>query len=173
MKNFDYLKNIIANVKDFPVAGIMFRDITPLFEQPKEINKIIDAFAAIIKDWKIDVIVAPESRGFLFGVPLALKCDIPFVMVRKPNKLPRETFEISYKLEYGESKFQMHTDSIKVNQRVLIIDDLLATGGTTKAIEQLIKRFNAQTVGSLYLVELADLNGREGLTGEVISLIQY
>ncbi len=173
MKDFNYLKNIIANVKDFPVPGIMFRDITPLFRQPEEINKIIDAFVEIIKDWKIDVIVAPESRGFLFGVPLALKCNIPFVMVRKPNKLPRETIEISYKLEYGESKFQMHSDSIKPNQRVLIIDDLLATGGTTKAIEQLIKRFHAETIGSLYLVELTDLNGRKDLTGEVISLLQY
>lgn len=173
MEKFEYLKNIIKNVNDFPMKGIIFRDITPIFMEPNEVNKIINEFLRIANSLKVDVIVGPESRGFLFGVPLAMKMNKPFVMIRKPGKLPRETIEVSYKLEYGENKIQMHVDSIKPGQRVLIVDDLLATGGTTHAMEKLIEKSGGILAGSVFLIELKDLGGREKLNSKAISLVEY
>ncbi len=166
-------KKYIMDVKDYPKKGVIFKDITPLFLYPNVVEQIIDEFANFAKKYDIDVIVGAESRGYLFGLPLALKLKKSFVLVRKPNKLPRETYKISYKLEYGESSVEIHKGDIKPNQRVLIIDDLLATGGTVEAIEKLVKMSNGIVVGSAYLIELESLNGRKKLTGEIFSILKY
>lgn len=172
-KDFSYLKKIIKDVPDFPKKGIIFKDITPLFLEPKVVEEIVDAISAFAKKVKADVIVGAESRGFLFSVPVSIKTGLPFVLVRKPNKLPRPVYSAQYTLEYGESTVQMHKDAIKPHQRVLIIDDLLATGGTVNAIQNLIHQANGIVAGSAFLIELEALNGKQQLEGEVLSLIKY
>ncbi len=173
MVSVDKIKEYIIDIPDYPKKGVIFRDITPLFSNYEIINSIIDEFAEFAKLLNIDVIVGAESRGFLFGVPLSLKIKKPFVLVRKPNKLPRETYSVSYNLEYGSSSIEIHKGDIKPGQRVLIIDDLLATGGTVEAIEKLVKMSDGVVAGSAYLIELESLKGREKLSGSVFSILKY
>lgn len=168
------LKQYIASIQDYPKEGILFRDITPLMQNgdayQEACNKIID-FA---KKVKAEVIVGPESRGFIFGCPVAKELGIGFIPVRKPNKLPRETVSIEYELEYGSNVLQMHKDAIKPGERVLIVDDLLATGGTVDGAIKMVEGLNGNVVGCSFLIELCDLHGREMLKDyEVFSLIQY
>jgi adenine phosphoribosyltransferase len=155
----DY-KKYIANVPNFPIDGILFRDITPLMADGEAFNAACDELIEFAKEQNAEVIVGPESRGFIFGCPIAYKLNIGFVPVRKPNKLPRETICTSYDLEYGSNTLCMHKDAIKPGQRVVIIDDLLATGGTIKAAIDLVEKLGGVVVGIGFLIELADLNGR-------------
>ena len=173
MINIDYIKSKIKDVPDFPKKGIIFKDITPLFLEPKVIEKIVDDFAEFAKSLDVDVIIGAESRGFLFAAPLSIKLNKPFVLVRKPNKLPNDVYSAEYTLEYGSSRVEMHKDALKPNQRVLIVDDLLATGGTVAAIENLVHQAQATVVGSVYLIRLGFLKGEEKLSGNVHALINY
>lgn len=173
MKDMKNIESLIVDVLDYPKKGIVFRDITPLFLHPEIINEITDDIVDFAKKLNVDIIAGAESRGFLFGVPVSLKTNKPFVLIRKPNKLPRDVYSQSYDLEYGSSTLEMHKDAIKPGQRVLIIDDLLATGGTVEAIQKLVKQANGVVAGSAFLIELKDLNGRKKLEGEVLSLLKY
>lgn len=173
MISIDYIKSKIRDVPDFPKEGIVFKDITPLFLEPAIINKIVDEFASFAQTLDVDVILGAESRGFLFAVPLSLKLNKPFVLVRKPNKLPEDVYSAEYTLEYGSSRVEIHKDALKPNQKVLIVDDLLATGGTVKAIEDLVHQAQCQVVGSTYLIKLDFLEGEKKLTGKVNALISY
>lgn len=168
------LENYIASVENFPKEGILFRDITPLMNDGEAFAYACDQLIAFAKKVNADVIVGPESRGFIFGCPVAYAMNIGFVPVRKPGKLPRETISFKYDLEYGSNELHMHKDSIKPGQRVLIIDDLLATGGTVEATVKLIEKMGGDVVGCGFLIELADLKGRTMLEDiEVLSLITY
>ncbi|WP_391591810.1 Adenine phosphoribosyltransferase [[Mycoplasma] cavipharyngis] len=171
-----YLKEIyhqIVNVDNFPIKGINFKDITPLFLKPELVNKIIDELVVFAIDMKADVILAPESRGFLFGLPTALKANLPFVLARKPEKLPRETVSEPCVLEYAKTAFHVHQDAILPNQRVLIIDDLLATGGTTNCLAKLIKKLGGILIGSAFCVEIKALNGRANASTPVFAVVSY
>lgn len=167
------IKDSIISIKDYPNKGILFRDITPIFLNSDKVKFIISEFVKLVKDLDFDVIVAPESRGYLFGLPLALELNKPFIMVRKPNKLPRKTLSIDYTLEYGQNTLQMHQEDLKPNSKVLIVDDLLATGGTSFAIQKLIHLANCKTIGHLYLIELLGLCDKSKIEGNLQSLIQY
>lgn len=168
------LKEIIASIPDFPKKGIMFRDITPVLANPEAMEEVIDKMADFAKEIKADVIVAPEARGFFFGAPLALKTGLPFYPVRKPGKLPREVISESYTLEYGTDELQIHADALQPGQRVLIVDDLLATGGTVQAIEKMVERSNAVNAGCAFVIELDDLKGKDLLGGvPTLSLVHY
>lgn len=168
------LSTLIRDVKDFPKEGILFRDITPLLQDAKGLQESIDRMAEEVKDVDFDIVIGPESRGFIFGVPLAYKLQKGFVPVRKPGKLPYETIGQSYDLEYGSNTIEMHIDAIKPGQKVIIADDLLATGGTTKAIVDLVEKLGGEVVKIVYLIELEGLNGRELLQGQnIVSLLKY
>jgi|SRR5690554_417092 len=168
------LKKYIANVDGFPKEGIVFRDITPLMANSEAYaytnNKLID-FAS---DLGATLIVGPEARGFVFGCPVAFGLGVGFVPVRKPGKLPRETISVSYDLEYGSNELSIHEGDIKKGEKVVIIDDLLATGGTIKATIELVEKSGAEVVGIAFLIELEDLNGRELLKDyNVYSILKY
>lgn len=168
------LKTKIRDVPDFPKDGIVFKDITPLLKDGEAFRQAIDMMAENYKGKKIDLIVGAESRGFIFGSALAYKLGIGFIPARKPGKLPHKTHSAEYALEYGVDSLEMHLDAIKEGEQVLIIDDLLATGGTARAKCQLVERLGGQVVGIAFLIELAFLNGREKLNGyDVFSLISY
>ena len=168
------LKKFIADVKDFPIEGILFRDITPLMADGEAFKAACDELIEFAKEVGAEVVAGPESRGFIFGCPVAKELEIGFVPIRKPNKLPRETVSVSYSLEYGKNTLCMHKDAIKPGQKVIIVDDLLATGGTVKAAIELINRLGGIVVGCAFLIELEDLNGRELLEGQNIkALIKY
>lgn len=168
------LAGCIRDVPDFPKPGILFKDITTLLKEPKAFKRSIDALAARIKGKKIDAVVAIESRGFIFGSALAYKLGAGFVPVRKKGKLPYKTRSASYALEYGIDTLEMHVDALKPGSRVLIVDDLLATGGTMKAVVGLVKGFKAKVVGVVFLVELSFLKGRGKLKGvPVYSIIEF
>lgn len=156
----DY-KKYIANVKDFPIEGILFRDITPLMADGEAFKSACKELIEFAKEQEAEVVVGPESRGFIFGCPIAYELGLGFVPVRKPNKLPRETVSTTYTLEYGSNTLCMHKDAIKPGQKVFIVDDLLATGGTIKAAIDLVEKLGGVVVGIGFLVELVDLNGRE------------
>ena len=173
MEKIDQIKSLIVEVENFPKPGISFKDITPLFLQPDLVRDTINEIANMVKHIDFDVIVSPESRGYLFGVQLSLLLNKPFVFVRKKGKLPRPTVCVSYNLEYGSAELEISKDDIKPNQKVLIVDDILATGGTIHAIESLLKMMNAQIMGSVFLAELTSLNGKKDLSGEIQSLIKY
>ena len=168
------LKEYIATVKDFPKEGIQFRDITPLMAHGPafaEANHLFEEFARKVG---AEVIVGPESRGFIFGCPVASNMEIGFVPVRKPGKLPRETVSYKYDLEYGSNELHIHKDGIKPGQKVLIIDDLLATGGTIEASVALVQELGGEVVGCGFLIELLDLKGRDKLKDiEVFTIMQY
>ena len=168
------LKNYIASIPDFPKQGILFRDMTPLLQDNEALTCALDKMAKFAKELNADVIVGPEARGFIFGTPVAYKLNIGFVPVRKPGKLPRKTVEFKYDLEYGTNTLCIHEDAIKKGQKVVIIDDLLATGGTVEAAVKLIEKLGGTVVGLAFLMELDDLNGREKLKGyKVESLLHY
>lgn len=168
------LKKYIYDVKDFPIEGILFRDITPLLGDSESYKKVVEQITKYGESVNANVIAAPESRGFLFGCPVAFNLNAGFVPIRKPNKLPRETVEVSYDLEYGKNVLCMHKDAIKPGQKVLIVDDLLATGGTTKAAIELIEKLGGEVVGVIFVIELEALKGRELLKGyNVETLIKY
>ena len=168
------LKKCIRSIPDFPKQGILFRDITTLLKNKAAFKKAIDGLAKIIKGKKIDYVVAVESRGFIFGAALAYKLGAGFIPVRKKGKLPAETISASYALEYGTDSLYMHKDALTPNAKVLIVDDLLATGGTAAAACQLTTDLKAKIAGIIFLIELCDLKGRDKLKGyPVYSLIQY
>ncbi|MFZ1333304.1 MAG: adenine phosphoribosyltransferase [Flavobacteriales bacterium] len=166
----------IRAVPDFPKPGILFRDITPVLEDPQLSASCVDGFREALADIRIDAIAGIESRGFLFGMPLALALDVPFVTVRKRGKLPWKTVSYKYDLEYGSAEVEMHVDSVKPGMRVLVHDDLLATGGTAVAAAELIKKQGGIVAGFSFLIELEFLNGVERLkpyNAQIIRLISY
>lgn len=169
------IKNKIRAVPDFPKPGIMFRDITTLLQDAAAYRETIEFLYQKFKDRKIDYIAAIESRGYLFGAPLALKLGAGLALIRKPGKLPAETLREEYALEYGSDAVEIHKDAIEPGKNVLIIDDLLATGGTAAAACRLIQRLNARITAAAFIIELKGLNGREILPAdtEIFSLIQY
>ena len=168
------IKSLIRDVPDFPKKGILFRDITTLIKNPEGLKLAIDTFYEIFKDEKIDYVAGIESRGFIFGMPLAYKLGCGFIPVRKPNKLPCEVISEEYDLEYGKDKIEIHKDALKKSDRVLIVDDLLATGGTAQAASNLVSKL-ANVVGMAFAIELKDLNGREKLPKDIkiVSLAEY
>lgn len=168
------LKSKIRDIPDFPKEGIIFKDITTLLKDKEAFKYCIDKFAEKYKDTKLDAIVAVEARGYIFGAALAYKLGVGFIPVRKPGKLPYETFSMDYELEYGTNTLEIHKDAIAEGQRVLVVDDLVATGGSSKACAHLIEKIGGKVAGFAFLVELTFLNGRDTLEGyDVFSLIQY
>ncbi len=171
-KNIQDIIDCIKTIPDFPKKGVMFKDITPIFQDPQILDAVIEMFVEALSGVDIDYIVGIESRGFLFGVPLALRLKKPFVLIRKPNKLPRNTFKEKINLEYGNTTIELQKDDLKPNSKVVIIDDLLATGGTIAGAEKLVLKSKAYPIYSLFLVELSKLNGRKKLKSKVFSIIQ-
>jgi len=167
-------KQYIRDIPDFPKPGILFRDITPLLQKPDAFNHVIDSLCEYTSSCKADAVVGIESRGFIFGAPIANKLRIPFIPVRKPGKLPAKTISVEYSLEYGTSQLDIHLDAITPGQRVVIVDDLLATGGTAKAAAELVKSVKGEVAGVLFVIELGFLNGRSVLTEyNVQTLVRY
>lgn len=167
------VKATIRDVPDFPKPGILFKDITPILSEPALFQQITDHLAARYRDQQIDVVVGMESRGFLFGAPLALALGAAFAPARKPGKLPYESIAVSYDLEYGSATLELHIDALAKGRRVLIIDDLLATGGTAKATAELIEKLGGQVIEFAFLVELAFLGGRSALSADVYAIATY
>ena len=170
----DHLRSLIREVPDFPKPGINFYDITTLLKDPAGLRQTIDALADLAGDERPDTVIGVESRGFIFATPLAYRLNAGFVPVRKPKKLPAEKVSVSYDLEYGQDTLEMHKDAVGEGHKVLIVDDLLATGGTAKAVVDLVEGLGGKVVGLLFVVELNFLNGREKFNGyDVRSLIRY
>ncbi len=168
------LKDYIKTVPNFPKDGIMFKDITPLLADGQALRYAVKQMSDYARERDADIIVGPDARGFLFGTPVAVELGIGFVPVRKPGKLPRETYTESFALEYDETKLSLHKDDIKTGQRVVIVDDLLATGGTIEATIKLIEKAGGNVVGIAFLIELAELKGRHRFKGyPVHSLLVY
>ena len=168
------LKKYIYDIPDFPTKGILFRDITPLLNNGEAYKYAITEMVKFAKKVGANKIVAPEARGFLFGTPVACELNIPFVPVRKPGKLPRETISVKYDLEYGSNEISIHKDAINKSDLVLVVDDLLATGGTVNAATKLVEQSGGKVVGLIFAIELVDLKGRELLKNyEVESLLKY
>ncbi len=159
------LEDYVLSIPDFPEPGIIFRDVTSVLQDADGLQLAVDTMEGKIEGLDFDVVVGPESRGFIFGMPIAYNMHKPFVLIRKKGKLPRETVEISYDLEYGSATIEMHKDSIKPGQKVLIVDDLIATGGTTEAMIKLIESLGGEVVGVVVMIELAGLKGRERIKG--------
>jgi adenine phosphoribosyltransferase len=167
-------KKYIADIRDFPIEGILFRDITPLMGDGEAFYQATQEITKFAREVNAEIIVGPESRGFIFGCPVANELKIGFVPVRKPGKLPRKTVSYAYALEYGKNELHIHEDAIKPGQRVLIVDDLLATGGTVEATIKLVEQIGGLVVGCAFLIELADLKGRDVLTGyPIFTLVSY
>ncbi len=167
-------KSLIRDVPDFPKPGILFKDITPVLQHPDAFKEVIDLMAEAAKDWNPTVVMGIESRGFIFGAPLALKLGLPFTVVRKLGKLPYHRVMQEYSLEYGTATIEMHEDGVNKGDRVLVVDDLIATGGTAKATAALIEKMGAEVAGFCFLVELSFLPGREMLSDyHTNSLITY
>ena len=160
----ELIRNSIITIPNYPKQGILFRDITSLLEDPIAFRTSIDLLIEHYKDKKIDKVVGTEARGFIFAAPLALALGVGFVPVRKPNKLPRNVFREEYQLEYGTDTLEMHCDAIKPNERVLIIDDLLATGGTVAATAKLIQKAGGIAEDAAFVINLTDLHGKAKLT---------
>lgn len=168
------IEEYVRSIPDFPEPGIIFRDVTSILQDADGLKLAIDSMQECLKDTDVDVIVGTESRGFMFGVPIAYNLHKPFVPVRKKGKLPCETVSRSYDLEYGSATIEMHRDSIKPGQKVAVIDDLIATGGTVEAAVKLIEELGGEVVKIVFLMELAGLKGREKLAGyDVASVIRY
>lgn len=172
MKN---LNNYVKAIPDFPKPGILFRDVTGILESPDGFQLALDMTVGILAAVEFDLVAAPESRGFIFGAALADRFRTAFVPIRKPGKLPRETISESYDLEYGTATLHMHTDAVKPGQRVVIVDDLLATGGTAKAAAKLVERLGGTVVKMIFPIELEGFRAREGLLKDydVASLVKY
>ena len=159
------LEEYVRSIPDFPEEGIIFRDVTSVLQDADGLHLAIETMQNLVKDLDVDVIAGPESRGFIFGTPIAYNMHKPFVLIRKKGKLPCETVSIDYELEYGTATIEMHKDSIKPGQKVLIVDDLIATGGTTKAMVDLVESLGGEVVGIVVLMELAGLEGRNKIEG--------
>ncbi|WP_138415597.1 adenine phosphoribosyltransferase [Aquibacillus sediminis] len=169
----DY-KKYVTVVEDWPKQGVQFKDITTLMDNGKAFRSAVDEIVAYSKQRDIDIVVGPEARGFIVGCPVSYALEIGFAPVRKEGKLPREVIKVDYGLEYGENVLTIHKDAIKPGQRVLITDDLLATGGTIEATIKLVEQLGGIVVGCAFLIELTYLNGREKLEGyDVLTLMQY
>ncbi|MEF9916129.1 MAG: adenine phosphoribosyltransferase [Lachnospiraceae bacterium] len=168
------MEEYIRSIDDFPKKGIIFRDITSVLEDADGLKLAIDLMQNKIKDIEFDVVIGSESRGFIFGMPIAYNLNKSFVPVRKKGKLPGETIEVEYELEYGTATLEMHKNSIKPGQKVVIVDDLMATGGTTDAVIQMVEMLGGIVVKTVFLIELAGLEGRNKIQGyEVDSVITY
>ena len=159
------LEDYVRSIPDFPEEGIIFRDVTSVLQDADGLQLAIDTMQEKIKDLEYDVVAGAESRGFIFGTPIAYNNHKPFVLIRKKGKLPCETIEMEYDLEYGKATIEMHKDAMKPGQKVLVVDDLIATGGTTEAMVKLIEQLGGEVVGLVFLMELAGLKGRERLKG--------
>ena len=168
------IEEYVRSIPDFPEPGIIFRDITSVLQDADGLALAIDLMQEKLKDVDFDVVVGPESRGFIFGVPIAYNLHKPFIPIRKKGKLPCETVSVKYALEYGTAEIEMHRDAIKPGQKVVIIDDLIATGGTNEAMVKLIEGLGGKVVKTVFLIELAGLKGRDRLQGyDVDSVITY
>ena len=168
------LASMIRDVPDFPVEGILFKDITTLIKDARAFKQAIDSLLDRYRGRDIDLVVSIEARGYIFGAPMAYELGAGFVPIRKPGKLPAETISVEYTLEYGTNVLEMHKDAIKAGQKVLVIDDLLATGGSAKAAIELVERLGGQVVGVVFLIDLTFLKGVEKLKDyEVFSLIKF
>ena len=168
------LAKMIRNIPDFPVKGILFRDITTLIKDPDAFQEVIDRLLDRYIEEDIDAVAAIESRGFIFGAPLAYELAAGFVPIRKPDKLPAEKISASYTLEYGTNTLEMHQDAIEPGQRILLVDDLIATGGSAKAAVELIEKLGGEVVGIVFVIELQDLNGVDKLENyDIFSLIKF
>ena len=172
--DIEHLKNNIRNIPNYPQPGIQFKDITPILQDPELFGNIIDIFYDRYKNEKIDVIVGIESRGFIFSAPLALKLGCSLAIARKPGKLPCETVSAEYSLEYGVDTLELHIDAIKPGEKILIMDDLLATGGTAKAIGELVTQLKGDIVGFSFLINLTELKGIDMLKPhQVFCIIEF
>jgi adenine phosphoribosyltransferase len=168
------LKELIRDIPDFPKEGIIFKDITPVLQSPAGLKEVVDKFSEHYANQKIDVIVGAEARGFLFGPAVAINLGAGFVPVRKPGKLPYETVSKTYDLEYGTDTLEIHKDAVKTGDNVLMMDDLLATGGTMVASCELVESLGGKIMGCAFLIELGFLNGKEKLSKyDIFSLLQY
>ena len=170
------IKDSIATVPDYPKPGIMFRDVTSLLANPEAFKATIDAFVAAYKDAGFTKIIGTESRGFIFGAPLAYELGIPFIPVRKPGKLPREVISQSYELEYGQDTLELHADAIAAGDKVLLVDDLLATGGTIEATAALVKRLGGEATDAAFVISLPGLGGEQKVKDlgiEILSLVEF
>ena len=173
-KSYDYLKELVRDIPDFPIEGIMFRDITTLLKDAKGLKDIIDIFSDRYRDKGIKYILGADARGFIFGAAIAYNIGAGFVPIRKKGKLPYKTLSASYELEYGSNEVEMHIDAIDKGDKVVIVDDLLATGGTAKAMLDLVRKLGGDIHEFAFMIELEDLNGRDKLEGEsVFSIIKY
>ncbi|MDD7027667.1 MAG: adenine phosphoribosyltransferase [Lachnospiraceae bacterium] len=159
------LEDYVRSIPDFPEEGIIFRDVTSVLQDGEGLKLAIDSMQNLVKDLEFDVVAGAESRGFIFGTPIAYNQGKPFVLIRKKGKLPCETIEKEYELEYGTAVIEMHKDAIRPGQKVLLVDDLIATGGTTKAMIELVEALGGIVVGILVLIELAGLRGRQKIDG--------
>ncbi|WP_195925439.1 adenine phosphoribosyltransferase [Sarcina ventriculi] len=168
------LREKVRVIEDFPKEGISFKDITTLINDGEALKEAVDKMAEFFKDKNIDLVVGPEARGFIFGVPVAYALGAGFVPVRKPGKLPADTVKVEYDLEYGSDILEIHKDAIKPGLRVAIVDDLLATGGTIAAVTKLVEQVGGEVVGLSFAIELEELKGREKLKDyDVMSLLKY
>ena len=168
------LEDYVISIPDFPEPGIIFRDVTSILQNPDGLKLAVDSLLSMVKGLDFDVIVGAESRGFIFGMPVAYETGKAFILARKPGELPRETVSPEYKLEYGTGSIEIHKDAIRPGRKAVIIDDLIATGGTAKAIAGLVEQLGGQVVKLCFVMELAGLKGREQLAGyQVESAIRY
>lgn len=168
------LKDYVASITDYPQKGIVFRDISPLMANGDAYREATKQIVDYAEKKNIDMVVGPEARGFIVGCPVAYELGVGFAPVRKPGKLPRETISVSYELEYGTDTLTLHADAIKPGQRVLVCDDLLATGGTVKATIDLVEKLGGIVVGCAFLIELKDLHGRDKIANyEILTLMDY
>ena len=168
------LEDYVVTIPDFPEPGIMFRDITSVIQDPAGLKLAVDGLADLVRDLDFDLVIGPESRGFIFGVPVAYLLGKGFIPVRKKGKLPRATVSQKYDLEYGQAEIEMHLDAVKPGDRVVIVDDLMATGGSAEAAAKLVEKLGGKVVKMVFVMELAGLEGRKKLAGyDVESLIIY
>lgn len=168
------VKSLIRVIPDFPQPGVSFKDITTLLKDGPALQNVVKSMADVYRSENVDVVVGVESRGFIFGSPIAYELGVGFVVIRKPGKLPADKYRVDYELEYGTDTLEMHKDAIEPGQRVLIVDDLLATGGTIAAAVDIVRRAGGTIVGCAFVIELAFLNGRSQLEGENIhSMVIY
>ena len=170
------IKSKIRTIENYPIDGVMFRDITTLFKDPDGLREAMDMFVERYKDMKIDKIVAIESRGFLIGAPLAYLLNIGLVLIRKPGKLPAKTYKQDYTLEYGVDQIEIHSDALEEGERVLIVDDLIATGGTVEAAVRLVEKMKAEVIECCFIIDLPDIGGRgklEAMGQSIFSLCEF
>ncbi|MEW5931868.1 MAG: adenine phosphoribosyltransferase [Gemmatimonadota bacterium] len=170
----EHLKELVRAIPDFPIPGILFRDVTPLLRDPRGLRDVVERLAEEFRGAGIDVVAGIESRGFIFGAPLAMALGVGFVPIRKPGRLPYDKVSREYALEYGTNVLEMHADAVRAGERVLIVDDLLATGGTASASAHLVEAIGGVVAAAAFVIELEFLEGRKALAGyEVRSLIRY